>query len=168
MNLELNKKNIIMVSILIGLFIILIIVIRLSTGVSNKDNSVKNGITIVKNYNDFYTVNSCVYRYLTYLKNRDVDTVLKLLDDDFIKSNNINSNNLFSFLTSYEGNISFNSRKMYEEKVNSNTIKYYVYGYVEKDIIDSEPEISEAYFLVKLDKENKVFTISPYSGEIFK
>ena len=71
-------------------------------------------------------------------------------------------------LNVYEGNISFNSRKMFEEEVNKDITKYYVYGYVEKDVIDSVPEQIEAYFIVKLDKKNKLFSISPYSGEVFR
>lgn len=166
--MELNKKTILMIGFLVVLFIVLGIVINLTRDESNNNSISNNKISVVKNYNDFYTVNSCVYRYLTYLKDKDTNSLMKLLDEEFVTSNNINSNNLYNFLTVYDGNVSFNSRKMFEEKINNNIIKYYVYGYVEKDIIDSAPEQIDAYFMVKLDKKNHLFSISPYSGELFR
>ena len=57
---------------------------------------------------------------------------------------------------------------MYEEKISANIYKYYIYGFIEKDVMDSFPEQKEAYFIVKLDKKNNIFTIEPYSGEIFR
>ena len=168
MNMEINKKTIIMLAIFGLLLIVAAIIMRLSKNENVTENKEEESIAIVKNYNDFYTVNSCIYRYITFVKNKDANTLMKLLDDEFIKSNNINSTNLFNYLNTYEGNISFNSRKMYEEKVSNDITKYYVFGYVEKDIIDSLPEQQEAYFVVKMDSKNKIFTIMPYSGELFK
>lgn len=156
---------------LISIFVLLILFSMYLIYINKEDKNV-NEISfsvkyeIVKNYNDFYTVNSCVYRYLTYLQSNP-NALLKVLDDNYIKANNINENNIYNYLTKYEGNLSFSSKKMYEEKISSNIYKYYVYGYVEKDIMDSFPEKQEAYFIVKLDKKNNIFTIEPYDGKIF-
>ena len=159
----------------IWLLSIVIILIAFSIYLINKEdirintNSLKGeSVQIVKNYNDFYTVNSCIYRYLTYLQNNDTNSLLKVLNEDFIRTNGINSTNIYNYLISYDGNVNFNSKKMYYEEMSSNVIKYYVYGYVEKDIMDSFPEQIDAYYIVILDKENKVFSIQPYNGEIFK
>lgn len=160
----------------IWLYGIVILLVILSVYLLHKNSEEENnGITenkesysIVTNYSNFYTVNSCVYRYLTYLQGNDTSSLLKVLNEDFIKSNGINESNLYNYLVRYEGNLNFNSRKMYEEEVNNDITKYYVYGYVEKDVMDSYPERYESYFIVYLDKKNQIFSIQPYSGEIFK
>ena len=102
------------------------------------------------------------------MQNNDTYSLLRVLNEDFIRTNGINSTNIYNYLISYDGNVNFNSKKMYYEEMSSNVIKYYVYGYVEKDIMDSFPEQIDAYYIVILDKENKVFSIQPYNGEIFK
>ncbi len=167
MNFELNKKNIILISVVLGLLILANILIHLERN-SNKENVQEEKIRLVDNYSNFYTVSSCVYRYLTYLQSKDTDSLMKVLDEEFITSNGVNENNVYNFLNTYETNVSFNARKMMEEKINNNITKYYVYGYVEKDIIDNSPEQIDAYFIVKLDKQEQVFTIMPYSGEILR
>lgn len=164
-----KKNNIILVIILVLLFAVALTLVYLEKR-DGKDALVTENkkVSVLKNYNEFYTVNSCVYRYLTYVQSRNSDSLLKVLDDSFVKNNNINSTNVLNFINVYEENINFNSRKMFYEKVNSHITKYYVYGYVEKDIIDDDPLRYEAYYIVNLDSKNKVFSIMPYSGELFK
>lgn len=165
---EKNLKKVWLISIFVLLIAFSMYLIYIN---KDKDNNISNGNSvkyeIVKNYNDFYTVNSCVYRYLTYLQSSNTDALMKVLDENFISNNGINENNVYNYLTSYEGNLSFSSKKMYEEKISSNVYKYYVYGYVEKDVMDSFPEQIQSYFIVRLDKKNNIFTIEPYSGDIF-
>lgn len=166
---EKKFKNIwlICIFVLLILFTAYLLYIRENNN-TNVDTLQNEKISIVTNYNNFYTVNSCVYRYLTYLQNNDSSSLLKVLDDDYINSKNINVSNVYDFLTRYDGNVNFNSRKMYEEQVSNNVTKYYVYGYVERDIMDSFPEQIDEYFIVKLDSKNQTFTIQPYDGDIFK
>lgn len=161
-------KKIWLFSIFIIIVLFAVYIINLNDDNFSNEVEHKENYSIVNDYNSFYTVNSCIYRYLTYLQSNSTNSLMNLLDEDFIKNNNINEGNVLNYLTKYEGNLNFNSRKMYEEKVNSNITKYYVYGYVEKDIMDSFPEQNEAYFIVKLDKKNEIFTIMPYNGDIFK
>lgn len=163
---QLKKLWLISIFVLLVLFSMYLIYINKEDKSKNISSS-KQTYQIVKNYNDFYTVNSCIVRYLAYLQGSNVSSLLKVLDDDYIKNNNINENNIFNYLNKYEGNVNFSSKKMYEEKESSNVYKYYVYGYVEKDILNSFPEQYKSYFIVRLDKKNNVFTIEPYNGDIF-
>ena len=165
---EKKEVNLWLISIVVILVLFSIYLINLQDDKKNNISKDEEKYHIVSNYNKFYTVNSCVYRYLTYLQANNTNSLLKVLDEDFISNNGINENNLYNFLTKYEGNLNFNSKKMYEEKINTNITKYYVYGYVEKDVMDSFPEKVEAYFIVNLDEKNSVFTIQPYNGEIFR
>ena len=167
---EKNLKRVWLISIF-GLLVAFSMYLIYINNDDNVDTNISNNsekYTIVKNYSNFYTVNSCVYRYLTYLQAKDSEALMKVLSDDYIKLNNINSNNVFNYLTIYEGNLNFSSEKMYEEIISKNITKYYVYGFVEKDIMGSISEKTEAYFIVVLDRKNSLFTIEPYDGAIFR
>ena len=44
--------------------------------------------------------------------------------------------NIYNYLPNLNGNYSFVSKKIYYEKKDDNYFKYYVYGYIEQDLID--------------------------------
>lgn len=164
---ENNLKKIWLISIFVLLIAFSMYLVFINRDEASFDSETHAKYEIVKNYNDFYTVNSCVFRYITYLQSSDADALLKVLDEDYIKENSINKDNVLNTLVKYDGNVTFSSKKMYEEKESSTVYKYYVYGYVEKDVMDSFPEQIETYFIVRLDKKNNIFTIEPYDGKIF-
>lgn len=165
---EKKFKNLWLISIVVILFLFSLYLLYIREDESVGESPKEENYTIVTNYNKFYTVNSCVYRYLSYLQGNDASSLLKVLDDDFVSKNSLNESNVYNYLTAYDGNVNFNSRKMYEEKISNDITMYYVYGYVERDIMDSFPEQIDAYYIVKLDEKNQVFTIQPYNGDIFK
>lgn len=158
---------------LISIFVLLLSFSMYLVYINKEDNKTNNNVTnknkyeIVENYNDFYTVNSCITRYMIYLYEKDSSSILKVLDEKFITNNGINENNVFNYLNFSKSN-TFKSLKMYEEKVNKNVVKYYVYGYAVQEIMDEMPIYEDAYFIVFLDKNEGVFSIYPYDGEIFK
>lgn len=57
---------------------------------------------------------------------------------------------------------------MYEQLINSNVTKYYVYGYLRVDDMDfNYNDKIDYYIIVYLNSENDTFSILPYDGEIF-
>ena len=141
-------------------------------GIGKKEDVVKKDIRIVTNYSNFYTVNSCLYRTITYINSGDTESLLLVLTDQYKKDNNIDESNVLSIFANIENNSSFNPQKMYYENLNKNITKYYVYGYIEEDILTEDVEISNpnkktAYFIVYLDTTKEIFSVEPYSGDIF-
>lgn len=165
---KVNKNRII-------LFIIFILLIFLSFYIydyfnkeeveEKKEDSVK--YVLLNDYSRFFTVNSCVYKYISYLQNKDTNSLLEILDKDFKTKNSINSNNIYNYLENLEGNYSFTSKKIYYEKINKKYIKYYVYGHLSKDLMDEIGEKEDRYYIVTFDIENYLFSIIPYDGTIF-
>lgn len=157
--------------IAIVLVIITILVVVL-TNIFNKEEQQENKIEIVTNYSNFYTVDSCLYRTITYIASKDSESLLYILSNDYKKEKNIDSSNIFSLFSSIEEDSIFISKKMYYEKINNNITKYYVYGQIEKNqIIDDELTLENSYidqyFIVYLDTSNKTFSVEPYDGDIF-
>lgn len=124
-------------------------------------------ISIVRDNNRFYTVSSCVSKYLNYLSINDTDNLLILLSEDFKTKNSINSENIYSYISTLDGTKSFSARKMYEQRVSENVYKYYVFGYIEEESMDYVSDKQIYYLIVLLDEENMVFAIEPYDGSIF-
>ena len=154
------------------LVIITVVVLILTSVFGKKEDVVKKDIRIVTNYSNFYTVNSCLYRTITYINSGDTESLLLVLTDQYKKDNNIDESNVLSIFANIENNSSFNPQKMYYENLNKNITKYYVYGYIEEDILTEDVEISNpnkktAYFIVYLDTAKEIFSVEPYSGDIF-
>lgn len=155
-----NKKM-----ILISLLIILIIIILLFKIFA--DNKKDSKITIVTSSSKFYTVSSCVSRYLNYLYSEDVDNIVLLLDNSYKKKNNINTNNVFSNIDKLDFLYSFQARKMYEQKINDSITKYYVYGYLIKEDIDYNNDKKDYYIIIYLNSRDMLYSVTPYDGDIF-
>lgn len=157
-------------ALILGIITIIVVVISFITK-ANEESEVED-ISIVTNYSNFYTVESCLYRTINYISSNDKESLYLVLNDNYKKENNILQENVLNLFSSVEENSTFISKKMYYQEINDNITKYYVYGYVQKNQIfdDSETnklEYKDMYFIVYMDKTNKTFSIEPYSREDF-
>lgn len=155
------------------LVIITIIVVVGSFILNKSEKKVDNkDISIVTNYSNFYTVNSCLYRVITYLSSKDKDSLMLVIDDNYKKENKVNLDNILSLFPDVSGDSTFVSQKMYYQQITNNITKYYVYGYIEENQFSdyyngSNKNNKEVYFIVYMDSTSKTFSIEPYSGDIF-
>lgn len=167
--MKLRKSDYKLIIIAIVLVIISLIVFNISP---NKDkNKVEDNtqIKLLKDYSRFYTVNSCVYKYIVNLQSKNTDNLMKLLDEEYITNNNINSNNIYDNLENLNGNYTFDAKEIYYEELSDNVIKYYVYGHIIEDTINGySTNKLETYYIVKMDTQNMTFNISPSNENIFK
>lgn len=154
------------------LVILTIVVVIISTVFNKNGEEEKHDINIVTNYSNFYTINSCLYRVITYLSDSDNESIFLLLDDKYKKKNKITKDNVLSLFEKIQENYTFESKKMYYENVSNNITKYYVYGVAYENQIYDGQELLESsyqnlYFVVYIDSENKIFSIEPYDGNLF-
>lgn len=156
---QIKKSNVFLVIVLIVLIFVLIVI-------NNKEDEQIldvqiNKVMLLNNYNEFFTVNSSVFKYISYLQKKDYNNVLKILDVDYKNNNNINSNNILNYVENLEGNYSFSSKKIYYEIIDENFTKYYVFGYLSMDTIDGISEKLDRYYIVKFNTKEKIFSIIP-------
>ena len=158
----------------IVLAILTIVVVVVTFIVDNTKNEEKtNDILIVNNASNFYTVNSCLYRTITYISSGDKESLLLLLPSEYKKKNKITQENVMDLFFDVSETSSFVSQKMYYEYITNNITKYYVQGYIqENEILDGELLTKQdreiIYFIVYLDSNENIFSIEPYDGKIFK
>ena len=143
-----------------------IVTVVLVAAVSEKIDT--ETISIVNDNSKFFTVSSCVSKYLNYLSIRDTDNLLILLSNDYKTKNSVDKSNIYSFVGSVQGNPEFSPRKMFVQRMSKNVYKYYVYGTITQDVINTLGESIDYYLIVILDEENMTFAIEPYNGEMFK
>lgn len=151
--------------------ILLCIVVLLFLNNDSNDNNILSKepeYKLVEDYSRFFTVNSCVYKYITYLNGNKTDELIKILDEEYVKNNNIKSDNVYNFVSKLNGNYSFKSKKIYYQVGTEKVVKYYVYGYLIEETIDGIGSKQDYYLIVNLDLENQLFSVSPYDGKMFK
>ena len=155
------------------ILVVLVIIVVIVTSFYNKNDKInENEISIVTNYSNFYTVNSCLYRFITYLSSNDRESLILVLDDNYEKNQKVTIENVMEFLPRVDSDSTFTSKKMYYEKLNNNITKYYVYGNIEKNLLYENGTVDnyenkDVYFIVYLDSTSKTFSVEPYSGKIF-
>ena len=85
-------------------------------------------ISIVSNPNDFYTVSSCVSKYLAHLSSRDSDKLYALISDEYKNNNSLNKDNIYNVIGDLNGVYSFNPRKMFVQRLGENPLVPYLLG----------------------------------------
>lgn len=157
------------------IFAVILVIILVMFGIYNlffkksKEEKIDTKtITVVKDNDRFYTVASCVNKYLSYLSSNDVDNLYLLLNDGYKKENNITKENINDFIKTTMEFITFNPRKMFEQRLSKDVYKYYVKGYIRKDTFNDIGSKEEYYIIVIMDQSNLTFSIMPYDGEMFK
>lgn len=155
------------------LVILTIVVVIVTFIVDNKKEEKNNDILIVTNASNFYTVNSCLYRTITYISSNDKESLLLLLPEEYKESNKITQDNVMDLFFDVTETSTFISEKMYYEYISNNINKYYVQGYIqENQLFDDElltkQDYEIVYFIVYLDTNENIFSVEPYDGKIFK
>lgn len=132
-------------------------------------NKQDNKLNIVTSSSNFYTVSSCVNRYLNYIYQQDNNSILDVLSDNYISKNNINKNNVIDKIGKLDKKYGFEARKMYEQEVNDNVKKYYVKGFLVEESLSDNYQIEKVnyYLIVYLDSKNSTYSIEPYDGKVF-
>lgn len=137
---------------------------------SDDKNSDLSGYKIVENYSDFYTVNSCANKYVSFLAAKQKDSLISVLSSSYKKEHNINLDNVLDNLPMLDTNSTFVSKKMYYKQYEDNNYKFYVYGFIEKnDMNENYDEFyrEEMYLIVYIDKNQTIFSVEPYDGDSF-
>ena len=73
-------------------------------------NSKEPVYRLVNDYSKFFTINSCVYKYITFLSSNKPDEVLNVLDKDFINQNNITLDNIYNYVSKLDVIYTFKSK----------------------------------------------------------
>lgn len=165
---------------LMKIIIILFIIIVLLIGgvlylLKKSDNSNENEVNININSEDFeitgsdelnevestnlvFNIKQCIQYYIDYINDNNYEAVMKVLDENYIKSNNITEeiikNKSSKFMRS-----SYFIDKTYEKNVTVDKSIYYIYGRLVKS--ETYENIDNVNFTVIIDSQNQTFSVIP-------
>ncbi len=116
---------------------------------------------IVTNSAMYFTVESCVDRYVDCIQNMDKKSVYKLLDLAYIKDNNITQDNILEYTGTILKGCDFDVQKILLIKGDGEDLQqYYVYGLIRQN--DGQKiNRQKAYLTVNVDLQNMTFSIVP-------
>jgi len=125
-------------------------------------------ISVLDDNSRFYTVSSCVSKYLNYLSTLETEELLILLSNDYKTKNSINSENIYNYIGTNEGIVNFSPKKMFQQRLSKSVYKYYIKGYIEREGLNTLSIRQDYYIIVILNEKDMTFEIEPYDGSMFK
>lgn len=154
--------------------VVLLIVIFVSTFIYSKnikekanEEKVDNSVFAISDVNRFFTIDSVVAKYFNYVIAKDNSSVLKILDQDYVRKNNITVDNITSFIGEYDVNTKSSVEEVYQVKKYKNIYKYYVKVALSLETIYDSYFQKNIYLCVTIDENTLTFSIEPISEIIY-
>lgn len=166
MNLKLNdgEKKVLLFWIIIAIIIVgIFLFIEIKKNVFDKYNG---NYTIVREQNRYYTVNSAINKFYSYISSNNTSNVLLVLNDEYKKKNNISENNINEYFNFNNKLVSFVPKKMYQKEIKKGVYSYYVSGY--NEYVNTGLYINDDYYEVILDGNTFTFNIQKISKEMYE
>jgi len=148
--------------------IILICFICFTTAflLSRKSNFDK--LSLVSDYDTFFSVSDEVNRYINYVTSSDKVNIYNLLSEKFVEEYSVNYDNIFDFVNSYSGDISLRVNSIYFDKIRNNYL-YLVNGTVNENSLYGVNVIDDDFKIVVLnDISSNSYSIYPVDEGDYK
>ncbi len=129
----------------------------------NKEMSNTN-YSIVDDFSRYSTVSASIEKFYSFVNMKDYDSVIKILDEDYVNSNNITKDNLNRYLFISDSLVSFQPNIMYQRVVKG-VMTYYVDGRIINQATGEE--YKKEYLKVVLDGKFH-FSIRPIGESDYK
>ena len=116
--------------VIIGLIIIVNFFFPMSNGLRklfDKNSSSEASYKIVDDFSRYSTVSTAIEKFYSFVNMKDYDSAIKILDEEYVNKNNINSSNIKNYLYVSDSLLSFQPNKMYV-KSNKGIMTFYVDG----------------------------------------
>ena len=158
-----EKRIISLFIIIICIIIVLIVAILIFLNKNQQEKAVEEnegkqaiGLEMLNRTTDtsiYLTVEECLKSYLTMTKIEEKEVLVSYLNEDFVTTKNINSENVLNVINKYKNYDLYRTMEMYEKYDVENRISiYYVKGKIDGNYV---------FFKVRLDSDNETFDIYP-------
>lgn len=169
-----SKKVLLVMGIVVVLLIIIIIILLINNtkneqqntdiigGGTYGDKETQTDKELVENTTVFFTVENCINDYVSYIQEQDNKAIYNLLDENYVKNNKININNVKDYIENFNSNEMFIATKMYEQrKENINT-------YIVEGLKDDSEYNTNLYYIVEFDINKSTYNITPLFANNYK
>lgn len=162
-NISASQKKVLTIWAILGIIILLaVILIAIFTPVEKKEQEETITATNSNKVIDrsrYYTVKNAITKYYSYINMHDYESVLQILDESYIKDNNLNKDNVKSFLAITDVSTSYQSKIMCLKDIKDGVYSFVIEG--EEISANTGSFISEKYYQVVLDGNALAFSLKP-------
>ena len=163
-----DQRKVLLIWLFVGIFIVILFFvisnITGNNGILKKDEKEKR-YTFVKDYNRYYTITNIIDKYYSAINNEYKDDLMVMLNDDYIKKNDLTNDNVISYLKKDKNNVSFHGALMCKKKLHTGVVSYYVSGNTIGT--NTGKTIRDSYFEVIQDENNMTFDIKEIDAVSF-
>ena len=132
-----------------------------------EEERIDTTVTALSDVNRFFTIDSAISKYFSYVTSKNSESILKILDEDYVQKNNITNDNIYSFVGDYDANIKTSLEEAYQVNAYNNIYQYYVKVALSLETLyDTTPQ-GYAYYIVTINENELTFGIEPISDIIY-
>ena len=161
-----TKIEIIIITLLIAIFGISFIYMK-TTEKKSEEEKINTEVIALADVNRFFAIDSAVAKYFSYITSKNSESILQVLDKDYVERNNITSSNIYNFVGNYDFNIKSNLEEAYQVSSYKNVYKYYVKVALKLETLYTSTLQRYAYYIVTIDENDLTFAIEPISDIIY-
>ena len=132
-----------------------------------EDQQIDTTVIALADVNRFFTIDSAISKYFSYITSKDDASILTILDSDYIKRNNITASNVYDFVGGYDANISSNLEEAYQISSYNNIYKYYVKVVLRLETLYDSTLQEYVYYIVTINENELTFAMEPISEIIY-
>lgn len=165
-----SQKKVLTGWAIIGIVILVAVFVVAIFTVKEKNEKTETGITAanskkVIDRSRYYTVKNAITKYYSFVNMKDYDSVLKILDSNYVKDNNIDANNIKSFLTDTDVSLSYDSKIMCLKNSNKGVYTFVIDG--NEISANTGVLVAKKYYEIVMDGNNSTFSLKPIEENIY-
>ena len=167
MKISETERKVLIIWLIIGVLIFLaVILINIKPKVNESEQpNTKPGENHVSDRIRYYTVKNAINKYYSYKNISDYDSVIKILDADYVEKNHIDEDTVTTFIGESESFMTFDTGIMCLKSVKSGVYVYVVEG---NEVAMSTGNVkNKMYYQVTLDGNTSLFSIMPISENTY-
>lgn len=164
-----NKTSKIELSIVILLVVIFCgsFIYMKSMEVMKDNENINTDVVALADVNRFFTIDSAISKYFSYITLKDGESLLSILDEDYISRNNITTANIYQFVGNYNSNIKTSLEEAYRVSSYKNIYKYYTKVVLNEETLYDSTLQGYNYYIVTINENELTYAIEPISEIIY-
>ncbi len=129
-----------------------------------KNTEIINKYTIIGDYSRYSTVSGALQKYYSFVNAKDYDSVIKILNEEYVKDNKITKDNIEDFISFPDDKyVTFDPNIMYRKSLKEGVYSYIMDGEIEER--DTGDVLGKTYYQVILDGNTFLFSVKPLTEE---
>ncbi len=167
MKISETERKVLIIWAIVGLLVFLVIIlINVKPKTNEKPNiNTTPGENHVSDRVRYYTVKNAINKYYSYKNISDFDSVIKILDEDYVKKNHIDEDTITTFIGETNSFMTFDTGIMCLKSAKSGVYVYVVEG--TEVVMATGEKKNKLYYQVTLDGNTSLFSILPISEDTY-